>query len=106
MGTVMEQTVEKTTTITAIMTGSTKYHKLDRSLQDAARQLENTQRRYTLTSALNTRPDMQALLDAGYIPEYGDKMADSLQPAAQAGRKITISSKCRIFQKTRCIGRF
>ena len=51
-------------------TDSTKYHKLDRSLQGAARQLENRQRRDTLTAALNARPDMQELLDAGYIPEY------------------------------------
>ena len=65
-------------------TDSTKYHKLDRSLQGAPRQLENRQRRDTLTSALNARPDMQELLDAGYISEYGNKMADSLQPAVLA----------------------
>ena len=55
---------------------------LDNKLHGA--QLENRQRRDTLTSALNARPDMQELLDAGYISEYGNKMADSLQPAVLA----------------------
>ena len=51
----------------ASATDSTKYHKLDRSLQRAATQLENTQRRHTLTSALNARSDMKEFFDRRYI---------------------------------------